>query len=66
MSLPIPHLTNLKNLHVDYCPNLEERYAEGIGVEWLQIAHVPNIRIDGVYIQGRQDSGDSNDSKYDY
>ena len=65
MSLPIPHLTNLKHLHIDYCPNLEERYAEESGVEWSEIAHVPNIRIDGEYIQEREDFDDFKDSEDD-
>ena len=49
--LPILHLTNLKLLHIDYCRNFEKICAEGSGVEWFQIAHVPNIRINGIYIQ---------------
>ena len=63
MSLPIPHLTNLKHLHIDDCPNLEERYAEESGVEWSEIAHVPNIRINGIYIK-ENDSEDSGDFDY--
>ena len=59
MYLPILHLTNLKHLHIDDCRNLEKRCAEGSGIEWFQIAHVPNIRINGKYIQGK-DSEDSN------
>uniref|UniRef100_A0A7N2MTX8 Rx N-terminal domain-containing protein n=1 Tax=Quercus lobata TaxID=97700 RepID=A0A7N2MTX8_QUELO len=58
MDLPILHLTNLKHLHIDDCRNLEKRCAEGSSVEWFQIAHVPNIRIKGKYIQGK-DSEDS-------
>ena len=58
MSLPIPHLTNLKHLHIDYCPSLEERYAEGSGVEWFNI---PDIKINGKYIKGGEDSGDFED-----
>ena len=65
MSLPIPHLTNLKHLHIARCPNLEERYAKGSGVEWFQIAHVPNIRIDEAYNQGGEDSDDFEDSEID-
>ena len=64
MSLPIPHLTNLKYLHIDYCPNLEKRCAEGSGAEWLQIAHIPNIKINGKYIKGK-DSDDFKDSEDD-
>ncbi|KAF3957357.1 hypothetical protein CMV_017630 [Castanea mollissima] len=53
MYLPILHLTNLKHLRIDNCRNLEERCAEGSGAEWFQIGHVPNIRINGKYIQGK-------------
>ena len=63
MCLPILHLTNLKHLHIAFCPNLKERYAEGSGVEWLQSAHVPNIRINGICIQGGEDSDDFVDSE---
>ncbi|KAF3950188.1 hypothetical protein CMV_024023 [Castanea mollissima] len=52
MSLPILHLTNLKHLGFFHCRNLEKRYAKGSGAGWFQIAHVPNIRIDGEHIQG--------------
>ncbi|XP_075661972.1 disease resistance protein RGA2-like [Castanea sativa] len=53
MYLPILHLTNLKHLRIDNCRNLEDRCAEGSGAEWFQIGHVPNIRINGKYIQGK-------------
>nr|POF21133.1 disease resistance protein tao1 [Quercus suber] len=56
MYLPILNLTNLKHLHIDKCRNLKKRCAEGSGVEWFQIAHVPNIRIDGEYIKRGEDS----------
>ncbi|KAF3944272.1 hypothetical protein CMV_029242 [Castanea mollissima] len=55
MYLPILDDNNLKHLHIDRCRNLGKRFAEGSGAEWLQIAHVPNIRIDGEYIQGEED-----------
>ncbi|KAL4631766.1 hypothetical protein ACB092_04G002100 [Castanea dentata] len=61
MYLPILDLTNLKHLHIDCCRNLGKRCAGWSGAEWFQIAHVPNIRIDGVYIQGGEDSDDSKD-----
>ena len=67
MYLPILHLTNLKHLRIDYCCNLEKRCAKGSGAEWLQIAHIPNIKVHGEYIQGK-DSEDSNnffDSYYE-
>ena len=66
MCLPILHLTNLKHLHIAFCPNLEERYAEGSGVEWFQIAHVPNIRINGKYIQGKDSEDSDNFDSFDF
>ena len=66
MYLPILHLTNLKHLHIAFCPNLEERYAEGSGVEWFQIAHVPNIRINGKYIQGKDSEDSDNFDSFDF
>ena len=56
MYLPILHLTNLKHLDIYHCRNLEKRRAEGSGAEWFQIAHVPNIRINGKYIKRGEDS----------
>uniref|UniRef100_A0A7N2MSL1 BED-type domain-containing protein n=2 Tax=Quercus lobata TaxID=97700 RepID=A0A7N2MSL1_QUELO len=53
MRLPILGLTNLKHLHIAYCPNLEKRCAEGSGAEWFKIAHIPNIKINRKYIKGR-------------
>ncbi|XP_075662108.1 uncharacterized protein LOC142631709 [Castanea sativa] len=64
MYLPILHLTNLKDLRIFHCRNLEKRYAEGSGAEWLQIAHVPNIRIDEKRIQGN--NSEDSDSFHDY
>ncbi|XP_075661639.1 putative disease resistance protein RGA4 [Castanea sativa] len=61
MYLPILDLTNLKHLHIDRCRNFGKRCAEGSGAEWFQIAHVPNIIIDGEYIQGGEDSDGSKD-----
>uniref|UniRef100_A0A7N2MTG7 Rx N-terminal domain-containing protein n=1 Tax=Quercus lobata TaxID=97700 RepID=A0A7N2MTG7_QUELO len=58
MSLPIPHLTNLKHLNIAFCPNLEKRCADGSGAEWFKIAHIPNIKINGKYIP-EKDSEDS-------
>uniref|UniRef100_A0A7N2LT72 Uncharacterized protein n=1 Tax=Quercus lobata TaxID=97700 RepID=A0A7N2LT72_QUELO len=67
MYLPILHLTNLKHLHIDDCRNLEKRCAEGSGAEWFQIAHIPNIQINGIYIQGKdsEDSDNFHDSDYE-
>ena len=41
---------------IDDCRNLEKTCAEGSGAEWFQIAHVPNIRINGKYIKRGEDS----------
>ena len=72
MCLPILQLTNLKHLHIDDCRNLEKRCVEGSGAEWFQIAHVPNIRIDGKYIKRKgsedseyEESDDDYDSEYE-
>ena len=40
--------------HVTYldicdCPKLNERYMRGSGAEWLKIAHIPYIIIDGFW-----------------
>ena len=51
--LPILHLTNLKHLHIDDCCNLEKRCVEGSSAKWFQIAHIPNIKINGKYIEGK-------------
>ena len=61
MCLPILHFTNLKHLHIAYCPNLEKRCADGSSTEWLKMTHIPNIKINGKYIQGGEDSDDSED-----
>ncbi|XP_075661640.1 putative disease resistance protein RGA4 [Castanea sativa] len=68
MYLPILDLTNLKHLHIDRCRNFGKIFAEWSGAEWFQIAHVPNIIIDGEYIQGGEDSEDeeSDDSDLFY
>nr|POE68526.1 putative disease resistance protein rga4 [Quercus suber] len=64
MYLPILHLTDLKHLHIAYCPNLEKRCAEESSAEWLQMPHIRNIKINEKYIKGK-DSEDSEDF-YDY
>ncbi|KAA3489264.1 Cysteine/Histidine-rich C1 domain family protein [Gossypium australe] len=47
----LPHyllgLTSLKELSVDWCPVL----AEYCQKEWPNISRIPNIRLDGVYVQ---------------
>ena len=60
MYLPMFHLTKSKHQHIADCPNLEKRCSEGSGKEWFQISHVPNIKINGKYIQGK-DSEDFED-----
>ena len=61
MYLPILHLTNLKHLHIAFCPNLEKRCEDGSGEEWFKIAHIPNIKIYGDFIKWGEDSDDSED-----
>uniref|UniRef100_A0A2N9H525 NB-ARC domain-containing protein n=1 Tax=Fagus sylvatica TaxID=28930 RepID=A0A2N9H525_FAGSY len=43
--------TPLKELEIDECPILSKRYERGIGEEWPKISHIPNIKIDGEYVQ---------------
>ena len=61
MYLPILHLTDLKHLHIAVCPNLEERCEDGSSEEWVKIANIPNIKINGDFIKGGEDSDDSED-----
>ena len=61
MFLPILHLTDLKHLHIAFCPNLEKRCAGGSSEEWFKIAHIPNIKINGDFVKGGEDSDDSED-----
>uniref|UniRef100_A0A2C9V7B8 NB-ARC domain-containing protein n=1 Tax=Manihot esculenta TaxID=3983 RepID=A0A2C9V7B8_MANES len=45
------HLTSLKVLDISQCPHLKEICANKESVDWLNIAHIPNIQIDGEKIQ---------------
>ena len=65
MCLPILRFTNLKHLYIAYCPNLEKRCANGSNAEWLKIAHIPNIKINGKYIQGNDSEGFHNFFDYE-
>ncbi|KAF3965782.1 hypothetical protein CMV_010067 [Castanea mollissima] len=40
-------LIKLEELHIRGCSKLKERCVEGSGAEWLKIAHIPKIDIDG-------------------
>ncbi|KAI9161619.1 hypothetical protein LWI28_019116 [Acer negundo] len=40
-------LTTLEKIEIEGCPTLSERCQQGSGEDWPQIAHVPNIRLDG-------------------
>ncbi|XP_037491485.1 putative disease resistance protein RGA1 [Jatropha curcas] len=53
MSLPkwMTNLTRLQYLELDKCPNLSERCSKNMGADWPMIAHIPNIKIDGRWIQ---------------
>ncbi|GLU15076.1 hypothetical protein SLE2022_316030 [Rubroshorea leprosula] len=44
-------LSNVQSLEILYCPKLEERCAKESGPEWAKISHIPNIRINFVYLQ---------------
>ena len=44
-------MVRLTNLDIFDCPKLEERYVKASGAEWLNIAHIPIIRIDWEYIK---------------
>lgn len=60
----LPHyllgLTSLKELSVDWCPVL----AEYCQKEWPNISRIPNIRLDGVYVQRSSHWTSSQDSGY--
>ncbi|KAK0596612.1 hypothetical protein LWI29_017321 [Acer saccharum] len=40
-------LTTLERIEIGGCPTLSERCEQGSGEDWPQIAHVPNIWLDG-------------------
>ena len=40
-------MQHLTELHISQCPKLKERCVKGSGAEWLKIAHIPRIIIDG-------------------
>ncbi|KAK0596108.1 hypothetical protein LWI29_012912 [Acer saccharum] len=40
-------LTTLEKIEIRGCPTLSERCEQGSGEDWPQIAHVPNIWLDG-------------------
>ncbi|KAM4078333.1 hypothetical protein ACB094_09G029100 [Castanea mollissima] len=44
-------LTKLKQLYINFCPELKERCAKEKGTEWSKIVHIPYIRIDGHVIK---------------
>lgn len=54
-SLPadLQQLTALKRMEIKSCPFIRERYNKDVGADWQKIAHIPNIVIDGVVIQGQ-------------
>ncbi|KAK9997667.1 hypothetical protein SO802_022353 [Lithocarpus litseifolius] len=65
MYLPIHDCCNLKHLRIDDCRNLEKRCAEGSGAEWFQIAHIPKIKINGKYIEGKDSDDSDNFDSFD-
>ncbi|KAK3220061.1 hypothetical protein Dsin_014031 [Dipteronia sinensis] len=38
-------------LCINWCPILRDRYRKGIGKNWSDISHIPNIQIDEKYVQ---------------
>lgn len=54
-SLPadLQQLTALKRLEIKSCPFIRERSNKDVGADWQKIAHIPNIVIDDVVIQGQ-------------
>ncbi|XP_031269772.1 putative disease resistance protein RGA1 [Pistacia vera] len=53
-ALPHSLLSTLKDLVIDECPILTERYNKGTGEDWLKISHIPTIKFDGQYVQREQ------------
>ncbi|KAJ4715502.1 NBS-LRR disease resistance protein [Melia azedarach] len=47
----LPEGMQLDKLEIFNCPHLRERCGNKKGVEWPKIAHIPNIQIDGLWIQ---------------
>ncbi|XP_057990076.1 putative disease resistance protein RGA3 isoform X2 [Hevea brasiliensis] len=45
------HITTLQELNIDHCPHLSERCGHHEAADWSNIAHIPNIVIDGRDIQ---------------
>uniref|UniRef100_A0A2C9V565 R13L1/DRL21-like LRR repeat region domain-containing protein n=1 Tax=Manihot esculenta TaxID=3983 RepID=A0A2C9V565_MANES len=49
------HLTSLQNLDISQCTlHLKERCSNNKGVDWLNISHIPRIKIDGLQIQWQE------------
>ncbi|KAG5528014.1 hypothetical protein RHGRI_028820 [Rhododendron griersonianum] len=42
---------NLRELRIEYCPKLERRCKKESGEDWLKIAHIPFIYINGEQVQ---------------
>ncbi|KAL5697253.1 hypothetical protein ACHQM5_030889 [Ranunculus cassubicifolius] len=53
-SLPdwFPKLTSLQQLEIFLCDELTSRCQKGTGVDWPNIAHIPNIQLNSEWIQG--------------
>ncbi|PON82635.1 LRR domain containing protein [Trema orientale] len=43
-------VTALQHLRIYRCTILREHFQKGKGNEWLNISHIPNIQIDGIYM----------------
>ncbi|XP_012090562.1 disease resistance protein RGA2 [Jatropha curcas] len=44
-------LNKLRNLEIDKCPLLEKSCANGRGSEWSKLSHIPEITVNGVFLQ---------------
>ncbi|EEF35612.1 putative disease resistance protein RGA4 [Ricinus communis] len=47
----ISGLTTLRHLEINECPLLSQKCSNNKGEDWSKIAHIPNIKIDGRWIQ---------------
>ncbi|KAK3431693.1 hypothetical protein EUGRSUZ_E03805 [Eucalyptus grandis] len=51
----IQSLTTLKELRIEYCGELSERCQPTIGKDWPNIAHIPRIQLDLIWVQWMED-----------
>ncbi|KAL3740424.1 hypothetical protein ACJRO7_021671 [Eucalyptus globulus] len=51
----IQSITALKELRIEYCGELSERCRPTIGKDWPNIAHIPRIQLDLIWVQWMED-----------